>query len=165
MSRGPLPLSGRTTRQRTRCIEMRTIVNAHTQPVDEFTAEPPGDAAERKRHDFQYEQAGRWRSVGCLSPHQPDERKDEDDDDVGTAMQQSDPFRPRTGRNGKPVNQPEYRGEQATHDPRSDIPVCRRRKSKRIAPQVHGIEDDGANEESEWKDNQHRVNRMTQESG
>src|SRR5688572_6122769 len=102
---------------------MCSVINANTQSIDQLAAKPSCDAAERESYDLQQRQIRGWGGIGRVSSHQPDEREDQDDDDVGAAVEEPDALRSCAGGNREPINQPEYRCEQTTHDAPSNVPV------------------------------------------
>lgn len=101
---------------------MRPIVHADAESIDQFAAKPARDTAQRETDHFQNEQIRGRYDVDRISAHQPDQREDQDDD-VGAPVEESDPLRSRAGGNCKPVDQTEHRCEQATDNAGRNVPV------------------------------------------
>src|SRR5438093_7885234 len=141
---------------------MRAIVDANAKPVSELTAEPGRD--EREQHAEERERqraAARCRRIAAAQ--KPADGEQEHDDDVANSMKCADALRSCVSGNAEPIDESEDgRGESpndshGNHVKRSVGPRPMFRK------QVDDVEQHSRCEQAERKDDEHLMNRMTEE--
>lgn len=141
---------------------MRPGVHAHSEPVDKFTAQPAGNQGQQHASDRESQRKdARVRRI--LVTHPPADRKGGQNQQVPASVQQPDAPGSGVGRHAEKVDETKGSGQQGGDDP------CAHHRVGVTAPvavrsqPVDGIEKGGHTEQPEGKNNQHLVNRMSEQ--
>src|SRR5262245_19242272 len=102
---------------------MCAVVNPDAEAIAELATEPARAPSEQQRHGLEREQAGQWRVSRNILPRPPDDREQQDHDDVRRAMEESNTLCASIRGNGEPVDESEDRCDEAAHDPGRDVPI------------------------------------------
>jgi hypothetical protein len=92
----------------TGCVEVGSLVDPHSQPVNELAAQPAGHCGQADA-DYREDKRQDTRVGGIVQPQQEADQEEHNDDDVPASMPEAYGFGSGAARDVEPVQEPEQR--------------------------------------------------------